>query len=176
MGGLARSSTFVFAGFQLDRRGLFRHDERGVLTPVPLGGRALDLLGLLVERHGEVVSKAEIMDAVWPNMVVEDGNLTLQISTLRRVLDQGRAEGSCIQTVARRGYRFVFPLDRPATPVREARSKAYGVAAVIVVACLGGLGWALSRGRLPRSAAPPRTPRGTAPSFPPRSSRGRGRR
>ena len=46
------------------------------------------------------------MAAVWPNRVVEDGNLTLQISALRRILDRGRSEGSCIQTVAGRGYRF----------------------------------------------------------------------
>jgi len=66
----------------------------------------------LIEHHGEVLSKAEIMAAVWPNMAVEDGNLTLQISALRRVLDHGRAAGSCIQTVARRGYRFAAAVTR----------------------------------------------------------------
>jgi TolB-like protein/Flp pilus assembly protein TadD len=129
MGGLAPGSTFLFEGFQLDQRGLFRHGERGALTPVPLGGRALDLLGVLVERYGEVLSKAEIMAAVWPNMAVEDGNLTLHISTLRRVLDQGRAEGSCIQTVARRGYRFAAVVTRIAAetaPVPDPASAAAG--------------------------------------------------
>ena len=47
------------------------------------------------------------MSAVWGRTVVENANLTVQISTLRRVLDEGRLEGSCIQTVAARGYRFV---------------------------------------------------------------------
>jgi adenylate cyclase len=47
------------------------------------------------------------MQAVWPGTVVEDNNLTVQILALRRVLDRGRAEGSCIQTIAGRGYRFV---------------------------------------------------------------------
>jgi TolB-like protein/Tfp pilus assembly protein PilF len=112
MRALAQGSTFLFEGFQLARRGLFRRDERGDLIPVSLGGRALDLLGVLVERHGELLSKTEIMAAVWPKAVVEDGNLTLQISALRRVLDQGRAEGSSIQTVARRGYRFTAPVMR----------------------------------------------------------------
>jgi TolB-like protein len=106
MGAFAQGSIFLFEGFHLDRRGLFRRDERGVLVPVAIGGRALDLLGVLAERPGEVLSKAEIMGAVWPGMVVEEGNLTLQISALRRVLDRGRAGGSCIQNVARRGYRF----------------------------------------------------------------------
>ena len=47
------------------------------------------------------------MDAVWPDTAVEENNLTVQVSTLRRLLDQGRPDGSCIQTVPGRGYRFV---------------------------------------------------------------------
>jgi DNA-binding winged helix-turn-helix (wHTH) protein len=46
------------------------------------------------------------MAAVWGRTVVENANLTIQISALRRILDQGRSEGSCIQTVAARGCRF----------------------------------------------------------------------
>jgi TolB-like protein/cytochrome c-type biogenesis protein CcmH/NrfG len=101
---------FLFEGFRLDRRsgGLFRETDGSAPIPVATGSRALDLLGLLVERHGDLVSKDEIMDAVWPGTVVEDNNLTVQISALRRILDHGRVvEGSCIQTVAGRGYRFV---------------------------------------------------------------------
>ena len=112
MCALAEGSTFLFEGFRLDRHGLFRRDELGNLQPVAIGGRALDLLGVLVEGHGQVLSKAEIMAAVWPNRVVEDGNLTLQISTLRRILDRGRSQGSCVQTVARRGYRFAAAVTR----------------------------------------------------------------
>ena len=112
MGALGRDSTFLFEGFHLDRHGLFRRDELWNLAPVAIGGRALDLLGVLVERHGEILSKEEIMAAVWPKAVVEDGNLTLQISALRRILDRGRSEGSCIQTVARRGYRFAAAVSR----------------------------------------------------------------
>jgi adenylate cyclase len=112
MGAVAEGSTFLFEGFHLDRRGLFRRDERGNLTPVTIGGRALDLLSVLVGRHGEILSKAEIMAAVWPKAAVEEGNLTLQVSALRRILDRGRSEGSCIQTVARRGYRFAAAVTR----------------------------------------------------------------
>jgi DNA-binding winged helix-turn-helix (wHTH) protein len=61
---------------------------------------------MLVEEPGNLVSKEKIMAAVWPGTAVEDNNLTVQISTLRRILDEGRSEGSCIQTVAGRGYRF----------------------------------------------------------------------
>jgi adenylate cyclase len=109
MDALTADEIFLFEGFRLDRRagGLFRADENGVLIPVPLGSRALDLLVLMVRRQGDLVSKNEIMSAIWPGTVVEDSNLPTQISTLRRVLDRRRSNGSCIQTVAGRGYRFV---------------------------------------------------------------------
>ena len=126
MGARAQGEIFLFAGFQLDSRGLRRRDDLGALSPVPIGGRAVDLLSVLVERHGEVLSKAEIMAPVWPNMAVEDGNLTLQMAALRRILDRGRREGSCIQTVARRGYRFAAEVTRAeaARHKLEANSRA----------------------------------------------------
>jgi TolB-like protein/DNA-binding winged helix-turn-helix (wHTH) protein len=111
---------FRFRGFVLDRRGggLFRCDDGGGLTPVPVGARALDVLGALVERAGELVTRDEIIAAVWPETVVEDNNLNMQIAALRRVLDAGLTPPSCIQTIARRGYRFVAPVvrERRATP------------------------------------------------------------
>jgi adenylate cyclase len=105
------SEAFVFGQFRLDRRGggLFRCAEGGNPAPVNLGSRALDVLGVLIERRGDLVAKDEIMAAVWRGMVVEEANLTVQISALRRVLDADRTGGSCIQTVPRRGYRFVVP-------------------------------------------------------------------
>jgi adenylate cyclase len=109
MDALAADEIFLFEGFRLDRRagGLFMPDPNGIPVPVAIGSRALDLLTLLVRRHGDLVSKDEIMAVVWPEMIVEDSNLPTQISALRRVLDNGRSNGSCIQTVAGRGYRFV---------------------------------------------------------------------
>jgi DNA-binding winged helix-turn-helix (wHTH) protein len=108
----ASGDIFLFEGFRLDRRGLRRRDERGVFVPVVIGSRALDVLGVLIEGDRGLVSKDEIMAAVWPGTVVEDNNLTVQISALRRILDLERGEGSCIQTVAGRGYRFVAPVTR----------------------------------------------------------------
>ena len=108
MDALATGDVFLFESFRLDRRGggLFRRDERGVFVPMAIGSRALDLLSMLVERPGDVISRDAIIAAVWPSTVVADNNLNMQIATLRRVLDQSRAGGSCIQTVAGRGYRF----------------------------------------------------------------------
>jgi TolB-like protein len=98
--------------FRLEQRGLFRLDQAGKSEPVALGSRALDLLRLLAERQGELLGKDLIMEAVWPGVAVEESNLSVQISALRRVLDQGRQQGSCIQTIPNRGYRFVAPVRR----------------------------------------------------------------
>ena len=121
MQGVAPSDTFLFEDFRLDRRGgLFRCNGVGKNERVAIGSRALDILAVLIERAGEVVSKEEIITAVWPETVVEDSNLTVQISALRRVLDRGRSNGSCIQTVSGRGYRFIAPLEHPNTEVLPA--------------------------------------------------------
>src|SRR5215470_14883329 len=101
-------------------RALFRRDEGGVFVPVTVGSRALDVLGVLVGRAGDLVSRDEFMAAVWPATAVEDINLNMQIAALRRLLDDGRADGSCIQTIPGRGYRFavpVTPVDASALPM-----------------------------------------------------------
>src|SRR6267143_3303354 len=123
MDALSSTESSLFEGFRLDRRAgvLFRRDERGVFAPMAIGSRALDILGVLVERPGDLVSRAEIIETVWPGTAVEDSNLNVQVAALRRILDDGRAEGSCIQTVSGRGYRFVAPVTRgePAAPPRR---------------------------------------------------------
>ena len=117
------ADVYLFGEFRLDRRIgiLFRRDERGVFAPLAMGSRALDILGVLVERPGDLVTRAEIIAAVWPGMAVEDSNLDVQIAALRRVLDEGRTERSCIQTVRGRGYRFIAPVTRVARKRVRAR-------------------------------------------------------
>jgi adenylate cyclase len=128
MGAPVTADMFLFEGFRLDRRGLFRRDESGVFVPAAIGSRALDVLGILVERPGNLVPRDEMMAAVWPGTVVENSNLPVQIAALRRVLDDGRADGSCIQTVAGRGYRFTASVTRvdPASAAASARRSANG--------------------------------------------------
>ena len=58
--------------------------------PVPLGGRALDILAVLLEAPGHFISKATLIERVWPNSVVEDSNLRVHIAALRRALDGQR--------------------------------------------------------------------------------------
>ena len=120
MDALAAADIFLFQGLRLDRRGgvLFGRDQQGVFAPIAIGRRALDILGVMVERPGDLISRDDIIEAVWPGRTVEDSNLNVQVAALRRILDDGRADGSCIQTVSGRGYRFVAPVTRvePSTP------------------------------------------------------------
>jgi len=90
--------SFRFAHFELqphERRLLARGEA------VPLGARAFDLLLVLAARAGSLVTKHELLDAVWPGLVVEEANLSVQVSSLRKVLG-----GDLIATIPGRGYRF----------------------------------------------------------------------
>jgi len=96
----------TFGPFRLDTEAeiLFRGAE-----PVDLGRRAVALLCALTERPGAVVSKDALIEAAWSDVAVEESNLTVQISALRRALG---GEG-WIETLPRRGYRFVGPAVTP---------------------------------------------------------------
>lgn len=80
---------------------------------MPLAPRALDVLGALVERAGEVVTKQELLDRVWPDTFVEEANLSVNVSAVRKTLGRRPGGRPYIETLARRGYRFVpDPADR----------------------------------------------------------------
>jgi predicted ATPase/DNA-binding winged helix-turn-helix (wHTH) protein len=81
--------------------------------PIPLGGRALDVLITLTERAGEVVSYRELISIAWPNVTVDEANLRVQIATLRKALGDGEGGARYISNVAGRGYCFVAPVTRP---------------------------------------------------------------
>ena len=83
--------------------------------PAKLGARAFDLLITLAERRDRVVSKNELLDVVWPGLVVEENNLQVHISALRKLLGP-----SAIATVPGRGYRFTAPLEGAANDARPA--------------------------------------------------------
>ena len=108
---LSCDQAYEIGPFRLDR-------DAGVLTeagvPLALGSRAVAVLSALVERPNEYVQKSSIMDAAWPGVVVEESNLAVQISAIRRVLAQAPGGENWIETLARRGYRFVGPVvERP---------------------------------------------------------------
>jgi predicted ATPase/DNA-binding winged helix-turn-helix (wHTH) protein len=85
-------------------------------APVPLGSRAFDVLMVLIEAGGELVTKDEILSRVWPGMVVEEHSLQFHISALRKVLGEDRG---FIKTISGRGYRFVADTT-PAADEQEA--------------------------------------------------------
>ena len=98
--------------------------------PVRLGSRALEILVLLVERPGKLVSKQELMARVWPHVFVEPANLTVHVSALRRTLRDGRDGNRFIINVPGRGYSFVAPVE---VSEHESRTRPVGLAALLPV-------------------------------------------
>jgi predicted ATPase/DNA-binding winged helix-turn-helix (wHTH) protein len=83
---------------------------------IRLGSRALDILIALVERPTEVVTKKELFAKVWPDLVVDEGNLRYHVSALRKALGEGRSGRRYVTNVSGRGYCFVAPISRAASP------------------------------------------------------------
>src|SRR5437868_5916235 len=80
--------------------------------PVELGGRALDILTVLISTPNEVVSKKDLMTRVWPGVTVEEGSLRFHMASLRKALGDGKGGARYITTIAGRGYCFVAPILR----------------------------------------------------------------
>jgi len=98
------NGIFTFGPFRLE---VGEHRLLRSGAAVPLTGKAFDTLRVLVERHGTLVSKRELMDTVWPETTVEENNLDRNISTVRKVLGEKSGGRQYIETVPRVGYRFV---------------------------------------------------------------------
>ena len=133
-----RSGTppYAFGPFLLDTR------ERRLLRDgkvVPLTLKAFDLLQVLVENQGHLLHKDELLRRVWPDAVVEENNLTVTISALRKALDEGPGDRQYIETVPRRGYRFVADLRASAEPaeaapvLRNGRARAFALGGAFLV-------------------------------------------
>src|SRR5258708_5739529 len=80
---------------------------------VPLTPKTYDLLLLLVESRGRLLSKSELMKALWPNSFVEESNLTQQVSMIRKALGESAGEDRYIITISGRGYRFAATVKGP---------------------------------------------------------------
>jgi len=108
------SSTYSFGDFRLDadKRLLFTNDDE----PVALMPKAFDTLRYLVEHAGEVVEKDELMSAVWPDTIVEENNLSQNISLLRKVLGERPGDHRYIVTVPGQGFKFVADVRIDAAP------------------------------------------------------------
>jgi len=103
-GASSPTVVYEFESFQLDAANrLLTCAGKEVAVP----GRAFDALLMLVRRPNELLTKEELLDSVWGGSFVEESNLTVAISTLRRALNEDPHDRRYIQTVARRGYRFI---------------------------------------------------------------------
>ena len=98
------ASVLEFGPFRLDplRRTLERDGQ-----PIALSGKALEILAVLLERRGEVVDKNDLMRQVWPDTAVEENNITVAISALRKALGDTPATAKWVVTIPGRGYSFV---------------------------------------------------------------------
>src|SRR5256885_236068 len=104
-----RARFLEFGSFRIDtaKRCLLREGRI-----VPLTAKVFDTLVALIESEGEVIEKDDLIKKLWPDSFVEEGNLTQNISVLRKVLGESPGEHQYIVTVPRRGYRFVAEVKR----------------------------------------------------------------
>lgn len=126
---------YRFEQFQIDvtNRLLLRNGENVALAP-----KVFDLLLLLVERSGDVLGKEELMQLLWPDTFVEDNNLTVSMSALRKALGEGKDGVKFIETIPRRGYRFVAPVMKGEEPLPPAKPESESVSALTVVESAAG--------------------------------------
>lgn len=139
----AFSHLYDFGEFRLDpaERLLLRTGEPVALTP-----KAFDVLLVLVEHHGRLIEKDALLKTVWPDSFVEENNLADNISRLRKALGEGENGRKFIETVPRRGYRFVADVrmtggvePEPVAAETPRRRKTL-VAALVCAALIAGLG------------------------------------
>src|SRR5438874_9951300 len=114
---------YAFGAFRLEaaEKVLYESDR-----PVPLTPKAVETLLALVERHGHLVTKEELLRIVWPDTFVEENNLAQNISMLRRVLGENASGGTVIETVPKRGYRFVGTVTERVDTTTDAAVSAAG--------------------------------------------------
>src|SRR5215510_8910049 len=143
------NQSYEFGRFRLNvgERVLLREGELVPLTP-----KVFDILVTLVEHGGQVVSKDDLMKRVWPNTFVEEGNLTQNISLLRKALGETPGGVQFIETVPRRGYRFVAetsasvangelstPAPEPVVSIPNTANQSAGIMRTPVFAVVAGL-------------------------------------
>jgi Tol biopolymer transport system component/DNA-binding winged helix-turn-helix (wHTH) protein len=145
---MSRPAAYEFGGYRLDplARVLSRQD-----LPIALAPKSFDLLVLLVERCGRAVERDELIRALWPDTIVEEANLTFQISTLRKAL--GEDGSRWIETVPKHGYRFSAPVREVPSPETHSvgtppaggrfpvRRVSYAAGLLTLVVALAGLAW-----------------------------------
>ena len=157
---------YEFGRFRLDAVGgmLFRDGERLALRP-----KVVEILTVLVESQGNTVTKEELLQKVWADAIVEEGTLTSHISVLRKALGEGEDGAQYIETIPKRGYRFVTPVriiengmsqtltaapTRRQLPAWSSRWAKTGVGVLVAIVVLLSLGYLPAKHFLTRSERP----------------------
>ena len=158
---------YEFGEFRFDpsEGDVFRNGQPLRLTP-----KAIHLLKILVENHGHLVEKDNLISEVWPDSFVEDGNLAVNIAMLRKALGDSAGVPTVIETVPRRGYRFIASVERKnheaniitgeysgigAGQRKRLHKKQYLVAGAFAVLGLSAIGWFASGLIAPSSPSAP---------------------
>jgi DNA-binding winged helix-turn-helix (wHTH) protein/Flp pilus assembly protein TadD len=130
---MSAKHVFAIGSFTLDvqHRVLWRAGE-----PVALGPKVIDVLIALVERNGELVTKDELMERVWPNRFVEEGNISQSVHRLRRVLSDGGLPNA-IMTMPGRGYRFTGQRNASHVSIRPTFALALAACALVILSLFG---------------------------------------
>ena len=162
---LQSRELYDFGVFRLDaaERALTKNGQIVPLTP-----KAFDTLVVLLRNSGHVVEKDELLKQVWPDTFVEEGVLAVNVAALRKALNEGDEGRSYIETVPRRGYRFIgevqalrrSPADEAAQESerrKKSSTRQWGLTAGLLAIVLAGFGWFISRSR-PSSIPPPSPP------------------
>ena len=118
-----KNTVYEFGPFHISggERVLRRGPQVVALTP-----KAIDILLALVEAGGEVRTKEDLLSSVWPDTFVEEGNLTFNVSVLRKALSAEGADAGIIQTLPRRGYRLAAPVTEVGDEAAPRAIAAYG--------------------------------------------------
>ena len=150
------TAIYAFGPFRLDVAAgiLFRGAE-----PVALGQRAIALLQILVEGGGNPISKDRLIESAWPGLAIEESNLPVQIGALRRVFAEEPGGDSWLETLPRRGYRYVGPGVTKQQASHDAAAETLSAAALVPRCGTGGerrIRSPQALARIPRASPGPR--------------------
>src|SRR6185437_10440086 len=143
-----QTQVYEFGPFRLDcaEQRLLRHNQPVALTP-----RALNLLKVLVQHAGHLVTKEDLLRTLWPESFVEEANLSVNVSAVRRAIGDGQTgQAQYIETVPKLGYRFIAPVRQVAPSAtqqlpRPVRRKTVAAGALAALVLLAVATWLASR-------------------------------
>ncbi len=140
--------AYQFGAFRLDVAER-RLQQRG--RALPLTPKVFDVLRVLVQNHGHLVEKGQLLAEVWPDSYIEEGALSRSVSIIRKTLGDDGSESQYIETIPKRGYRFIAPVTELDASRRFAKPAAWLAAAVALLLIAGAMVWLATADRETRA-------------------------